>query len=369
MKKKKIFFITYKKPSKNTAGSKAPDDIASICRQCGFNEVFMPPFPQDKCTIYKKLWLMTRGVFSWIKLYNSIPKGAVVFYQHPSYGYRIIIRFVDLLKKRKNCKFVALIHDLESLRGGIAGVINARESTNHIGDDVLLKKFDYIICHNEKMKQYLIDRGFSADRLICLEIFDYLNDCDFVSVEKDPKASIAIAGNLAVGKCEYIYKICENQNNSNLTINLFGINYDESRASQQMDYHGSFKPDELPSYLKGRYGLVWDGTSSDSCVGNTGEYLKYNNPHKTSLYLSSGMPVIIWDKAALSSFVKKNNVGITVSSLNDLDNALNSISEEEYDKMVSNTRIVAEKIRNGQYFKAAFKKAICKIKDLSYYKN
>lgn len=64
-----------------------------------------------------------------------------------------------------------------------------------------------------------------------------------------------------------------------------------------MIWHGSFKPEESPEHLQG----VWDGDSVDTCAGNTGAYLRYNNPHKTSLYLACGMPVIVWKEAAIAA--------------------------------------------------------------------
>ena len=34
---------------------------------------------------------------------------------------------------------------------------------------------------------------------------------------------------------------------------------------------------------------MWDGPSPDTCAGVYGAYLRYNNPHKTSLYLAAGL--------------------------------------------------------------------------------
>lgn len=99
---------------------------------------------------------------------------------------------------------------------------------------------------------------------------------------------------------------------------------------------------------------MWDGTSSDSCVGNTGEYLKYNNPHKTSLYMVAGLPVIVWDQAAIAEFVVNNGVGIAVSSLNDLASTLQEITEQEYEKMRSNAVQVGVRLKSGDYLKKAF---------------
>ena len=62
--------------------------------------------------------------------------------------------------------------------------------------------------------------------------------------------------------------------------------------------------------------------SSETCKGSFGEYLRINNPHKTSLYLASGIPVIIWSKAALAEFIEKNKCGITVDSLYEIADKL-----------------------------------------------
>ena len=57
-----------------------------------------------------------------------------------------------------------------------------------------------------------------------------------------------------------------------------------------------------------------------------GEYLQYNAPHKMSLYIRCGLPIIVWEKAGLAPFVKKNNVGICISSLTELEDILPKIS-------------------------------------------
>lgn len=125
-----------------------------------------------------------------------------------------------------------------------------------------------------------------------------------------------------------------------------------------MIWHGSFKPEDLPSELKGDFGLVWDGTSAETCAGNTGEYLKYNNPHKTSLYLASGMPVIVWRQAAIADFVLENGVGIAVDSLYGLDHVIANISDEEYRTMCENVNRIGEKLRSGYYFMNALEKCL-----------
>ena len=109
--------------------------------------------------------------------------------------------------------------------------------------------------------------------------------------------------------------------------------------------------DELPFVLNAEFGLVWDGPSVETCEGGYGKYLMYNNPHKASLYLVSGIPIIIWEKAALANFIVENKIGFTISSLNDINEKLEGLSDEEYRVMKQNTIIFSERLSKGFYLK------------------
>ena len=58
--------------------------------------------------------------------------------------------------------------------------------------------------------------------------------------------------------------------------------------------------------------------------------MRYNNPHKTSLYLSSGIPVITWSQAAIADFIKQHNVGIVIDDLNRIDEVLANVTKDQY---------------------------------------
>ena len=127
---------------------------------------------------------------------------------------------------------------------------------------------------------------------------------------------------------------------------IYGSNPAKSYKSGVI-YKGQFSPNDLLKHLDQDFGLVWDGNSIETCDGRYGNYLRYNNPHKASLYLSMGIPVIIWKEAALAKFISKNNLGITIDSLNNLDKVLDQITENEYKTMKSNVLRISEKLRNG----------------------
>ncbi len=348
-----IFYIDCDREKTNSAGAKAPDDIAALCEMRGYKRFIVPTFPEKKSKAYKKVWLVFNCKSWWKRLSKTLKDGDTVLFQHPSYGKSVAADMIKKIKAKKNVCFIAIIHDLESLRGGISGLIKENKQLHLFGDNALLKCFDYCICHNSKMKEYMISQGFEADRIIELGIFDYLTN-EEMTAQAGETVSIAIAGNLAPGKCGYIYKICEGGQNKDLKVYLYGNRFDEEKASENMLYQGSFKPEELIGHLNGSFGLVWDGPEIDGCKGNTGEYLRYNNPHKTSLYLAAGMPVIVWDEAAVSAFVKENNVGLLVPGLSDVAERIKEVSGEEYALMRENARNIGKKLREGGFFYAAF---------------
>ena len=348
----------YAKVHRKNAGSKAPNDIAEICRRLHMSPLIFQPFPRDaESGLYRKLWLLTVGVFPWIKVFWRVHKGDVVLFQHPLYGNRLVNKVIPLIKKYKGCRFIALIHDLESLRKGIGAVYTrGKEQTNHIADNILLKQFDAVICHNDTMREYLLTQGFEPQKVICLGVFDYLTPCTPKHGTLSQIPSIAIAGNLSPKKSTYIYQMSGGKDV--LKVHLYGVEFDKDMAPDNMDYHGSFEPEELPDHLTGDFGLVWDGSSTETCAGNTGEYLRYNNPHKISLYLASNMPVIVWKESALAGYVCKNNLGFAVDSLGEIPERIRALSGEEYGAMCEAAGREGKKLRDGYYTERAINRAI-----------
>ena len=51
------------------------------------------------------------------------------------------------------------------------------------------------------------------------------------------------------------------------------------------------------------------------------------------MYIAAGLPVIVWNQSALADYVKENKVGICVSTLLELPDALKKIDENRYKEM------------------------------------
>lgn len=336
-----------------TAGIKARDDADAILSSLGFSPIVLD-FPQDRTALGAagKLAAHLAVVKIWKKALRHLSAGDEIVLQFPVINHSIFFSGVIRSLLSRGVRVTALIHDLEILRLSLVDAAAAQSWRLKREELSAMKLFSKIIVHNEVMKQYLRDRfGIDPARLVTLGIFDYLISTESRPARERPAQfrSVIVAGNLNPAKCAYVYDLPKETR-----FELYGPNY-QGESGETVRYHGSFPPDELPFVLEGGFGLVWDGTSSESCCGVWGEYLKYNNPHKTSLYLASGIPVIIWDKAALAAFVSKNGVGITVSSLHEIPEALSRVSEQDYRAMCENAAALREKLTGGHFLARALK--------------
>ena len=256
--------------------------------------------------------------------------------------------------QRRGVKVYFIIHDLEALRYANLDTVPLKHKIRvHLQESSLLKIADGIIAHNPIMKSVLVDKGIAGNKIVSLGIFDYLipNFQEKTGLTKN--LPIIVAGNLAQEKAGYLYSLPEEP-----AYNLYGVGFDESRALANETYFGSFLPDELPAALEGGFGLVWDGDSAETCSGVFGEYLRYNNSHKASLYLAAGFPLVVWKQSALSHFVLENSCGIAVESLHDLSQTIEQLDDKDYQDLLVNAKRIGQKIRNGSYLTNALNKIV-----------
>lgn len=328
------------------AGSKATADISKIANEMDYCPLYVHPIKSTK-NIFEKIINQVKYYFEWKSIYKTIKEDSVLLLQHPfrntQFGREKVIR---KLKKEKNLKIISLVHDVELLRGAIYNKQYAKEF------EFMKNIADVLIVHNESMKEWFVKNGFPENKLVVLEIFDYLTDCEVNNM--DYSKSLIIAGNLDENKSGYISEI---ENVQDITFNLFGVNYQRPEVPN-INYHGAFLPEVLPGQFHEGFGLVWDGSTIKTCDGNTGNYLRYNNPHKLSLYIASGVPVVIWSEAAEAEFVKKNHLGICIDNINNLSEKLEGFGNEKYEECLSNVHEQMTKLRTGYYTKRALTQAL-----------
>lgn len=341
------FVLDLKSKKDYTAGSKAREDVEIILKKMNFKKKYIFLDNEGKNLVGTSIALFNIKK-QLRKIMFELPDNSLLLVQYPwkflSFN---IAKLIEIESKKKNIKTVVLIHDLNSYRTG--SKVTKLYYEYLVKEFSFLNIFDFIIAHNSNMKQILIDKGIPSNKIKIIRIFDYLlNDNLLKDHFKDKDFNkIIVGGNLSPNKAGYLYKL------NNLPMNyyrtcLFGPYY-EGSSTKRIKYMGTFPADELPMHINRGFGLVWDGNETGSCSGNFGEYLKINNPHKASMYLACGIPIIVWKKAAISNFVINNKVGIVIESLNEIDDFFKNLTDEDYQEYLRNVSSVRKKIINGKY--------------------
>ena len=331
------------------AGSKARNDVEAILISEGYEGLELKVENWYKMNFFKAQQHKYRATKS---VFDQLGAGDELVIQFPIIHHTFFISQLIKQAQKRGAKFYLLIHDVETLRHAAGSEVKFRHKVrNYFQEKKALMSVDGIIVHNDIMKKVLVSQGVPADKMVSLEIFDYLipNFEEKTAPQKDQP--IIVAGNLNPTKSGYLYNLPEQP-----AYNLYGVGYDESRALKNTSYFGSFMPDNLPTALEGSFGLVWDGDSSETCQGSYGNYLRFNNSHKASLYLASGFPVVVWKESALAHFILEKSCGIAVASLHDLEAALENLTEKEYADLSENARRIGKDLREGYYLGSALKK-------------
>lgn len=269
--------------------------------------------------------------FDAVTMALKIRKGDEVLFHFPLQA-KMYQFFLAVLKWR-GIATMALIIDIDGLKD--KNEILLQEEI------AVLKNFKWLIAHNQSMKHFLLQYLPGAS-IVCINLFDYpFND---QSSERRLSNNICIATNLA--ETRYLYGL---NRLKDVFINLYGDEYEVATQKDEthISYKGVLSPDMAPEKLEGSFGLVWEGESIEECD----PYLKYNNPHKLSMYLVAGLPVIVWEDSAIADFVRDNGLGFTIKSLAEMPGKISALSNAEYNLMCHHVQSIAEKVSKGFFLK------------------
>ena len=331
------------------AGNKARNDVEEIVKREGYQLLLLTVEDWYQMGTVKAQQHKAKAL---AQAFSQLKSGDQLLIQFPMLHHSFFTTRLVRKIQRRGVQVYFIIHDLEALRYANLDTVPLKHKIRvHLQESSLLKVADGVIAHNPIMKSVLVEKGIPEHKLVSLEIFDYLIPN---YQEKDGLSKgqpIIVAGNLAQEKAGYLYQLPARP-----AYNLYGVGFDESRALANETYFGSFLPDELPAALEGGFGLVWDGDSAETCSGVFGEYLRYNNSHKASLYLAAGFPLVVWKQSALSHFVLENGCGIAVESLHDLSQAIEQLDDKDYQDLVEKTKYIGKKIRDGFFLTNALNK-------------
>jgi hypothetical protein len=307
-------------------------DAEKIMMRKNFHPVLFPDF-----TSFSIAAKFRRG-FYLLKMFFTIGKGAYVGFVFPVYA-RMNSLLLWLLSFKKGVRIICFVVDIDGIKDN---------------DNELLKKeiaafnrFKYFVVPNDGTRDWLQMQVPSAI-ISTVEFLDFLAT-PFEGNRKKTN-QVVFAGNLE--KSTFLKKLRPLMEVSHdLHFNLYGPGYtDDMGSTPNVSYKGVANPYELPSKLEGSFGLVWDGGSIDKPEGSLGDYMRYISHHKISLYILSGLPVIVPEIAGSAPLVKKYGIGLTIKNLYEIEDKINSVSEEQYQQMRQNMKPLAKKIANGERF-------------------
>lgn len=321
---------------KFNAASKARVDVSKILEANGC----IPYNVYPRYYNFRKSFILTliEVILKYIRLYFLLKKGDTLIIQFPV-NKRFLSYFFYFLKlvKLKGVNIQFIIHDLDYLR-----FRSYEKFKLKIFD--LLRLADLLVVHTHNMKDLLRSENIH-NRANILYLFDYLTDDEIINTDYcvNHRDDIIFAGNLQ--KSEFLANLFE-FSFKNVKFLFYGLQI-ELPFSESMKYIGPFKPDNT-SFIKGGWGLVWDGQSLDGCTGMKGNYLRYNASHKLSLYITAGIPVIVWNQCGLKEWIENNKLGISIGSLKELDEIISNVSQKDYLIYLESVRKMSEKLRTGQ---------------------
>ena len=326
---------------KQHSGPKAKMDVIHFLKQRGFHRILIDSqFKKLSKLIFYPSYLNNK-----VKQINS---DDLVVIQHPmNIGKEFEWGFINKLKKKK-CKIIVLVHDISSFR---------HENRLSIKEEIRFFNLSAgVIVHNNFMNDYLRHNGLTV-KTTSLGVFDYYFQGNRVNHSSITfPISVNYAGNINKSKFVSLLPTSEK-----VHYEIFGpLDKKEilENSGGGLTYHGSLDPTIIPLKLKNGFGLVWDGDSIQTCTGIYGSYLKINNPHKASLYLAAGIPVIVWDKSAMAEFVIKNKVGIVIKNVAEIESKISVMSSDELNTIAKNVSKIQSNIRNGYYITNSLNKIV-----------
>lgn len=276
-------------------------------------------------------WLVKLArLINILQLVLSIKPNSMVIFQLPVLA--TACRWLQRLLRWRRIKTVALIIDIDGIRDQDDALLQK--------EIAFLSRFDHIIVHNPAMQQKLLEY-LPAATSSSISLFDY----PYIGEvgKKHLTATVCFAGNIS--KSSFV---CKLQEIRGIGFNVYGEGYHDTCNQQNtVTYKGVVVPDVLPAMLEGSFGLVWDGDRLDQCD----PYLRYNNPHKLSLYLAAGLPVIVWSESAVAPLVTSKQIGICIHSLVELPGIIDDVTVETYETMRQNVLAIGEQVKSGYYLR------------------
>ncbi|WP_057895132.1 hypothetical protein [Lacticaseibacillus brantae] len=327
------------------ASAKAKDDIAKIGVAAGYKPIhvfFYNDNGESDAAKISRIDGLTAGL-------NS---GDMVVIQYPSWiSHKFDTFFIDQMNKR-GMKPVVFAHDVDSWRF---------ESVKNDFDEIeYFNKAAVLVVHGPAMANRLREEGVTVP-MVDYRLLDYLDDdhsWDKYEISIDTfQREIVLAGNLF--KSNYLIDWPYDT-----PATALGVTNDELanrlNANPKVTYGGAYHQWDLINHLPRAFGLAWDINLEGKSYA---DYTNYNHPHKVSLYISHGMPVIVPKSSAVAPFIEANKLGFALNSLDEIDDIVLRTPDDVLADTLTHTAQMGRLLRDGWFTANALQQAERRILD------
>lgn len=319
---------------------KAEQTVADIAKKTlHYNElsIYHYPFESDSPEM-----LRTRldGIMA------AVSHGDIVIFQSPSWnGIEFDKAFMSRLTAYSRLKKIIFINDVVPLMF---------ESNRYLMKPYveMYNQADLIIVPSQRMAEFLVGEGLSVKKIVIQRMWDCPVSID-TSVTPQFHKVINFAGKTDGTKFSFVQKWKYD------TVRLaVTANEGDWEHGSNIQFIGWFRNEDLLANAlreNGGFGLLWTGDEYWM------EYMKMNACSKLSLYLASGIPVIVHSSIPEANTILNKNLGLVVDSLDEAVEKVENTTKEAYDRMVNNVEEFGQLIRGGYFAKKALTDAVFQL--------
>lgn len=265
---------------------------------------------------------------------SPVSFGDLVILQLPTWNdLRYESQFIDKLKNYQ-VKLIMFVHDVVPLQFD-SGEENLRTV---IG---MYNKADVLILPSEEMYECLKEHGLKVKKICFQKIWDYPVD---VELEKhELKRQLLFTG--SPERFGFV-----NHYQGKTPIILYGIK--AADPASHTEFMGERIGITLLSELsQGGFGLVWAGDDQY-------EYYRLNQPFKAATFLAAGIPLVVQKGIHIADFVRTQGIGWVVENIEEADRLVQSVSEEEYQKVLDHVKRIQYLVTHGFYTRQVLTEAV-----------
>lgn len=311
--------------------------VAESARQLGFKPINYVLWSTRDLTDPERRKAVIETMFGQVK------SGDTVVMTYPMYvmNWAFSVEALDYLTKMDGVKTIGFVIDLHTW-------LSERPYDKHIdGSLQQLREFDVIIVPTEKFAERLREDDVHT-KVIAFNFLDFIYKGPIRP--KSFQKKVYIASGRPIWLTNY---------DGNVDITVIGDCHTKADHITTLEHR---KAVALPMLFDGGFAAVdmvknvttnKPGTSYD-----WDKYSEYTAPSKQALYMASGMPLIVRPENANAAIIKARGIGLVMEDLSELDEILEKMTEQEYNKMVENLRPFQKAVASGFFAKEAIMEAL-----------